>query len=68
MMSGSGWTLRMERFPLQWGLKPLKVIYQLDFRHQLLITATHIWIYMPFVSQFVLLTAIIISVLLYAQK
>lgn len=47
------------------GLKNLKVIYRLDFRQQLLITATHIWIYSPFVSRGVLLAAIIISALLH---
>ena len=47
------------------GLEPLKVIYQLDYRQQLLIRASHIWIYMPFVShtQHVLMTVIIIIVI-----
>lgn len=53
----------MERFPEQKGLKLLKVIYQLDYRQQLLIRATHIWIYISFVS-FVLMTVIIIAILL----
>lgn len=46
------------------GLKRLKVIYQLDYRQQLLIKASHIWIYMPFVShtQHVPRTVIIIVI------
>lgn len=53
----------MEGFQQQKGLKLLKVIYQMDYCQQLLIRATHIWIYTPFASQYVLMTVIIIATL-----
>lgn len=56
--------LHMERCCSWGGLTPLKVIYQLDYRQQLLIRASHIWIYVPFVShtQHALMTVIIVVV------
>lgn len=42
--------LHMEKMVELKGLKLLKVIYQLDYRQQLLIRTSHIWIYVPFVS------------------
>lgn len=49
MMSCSNSTPRGEILELK-GLTLLKVIYQLDYRQQLLIKASHIWIYVPFLS------------------